>query len=73
MSLIPPEKVGNLQQTLHEKAKANPTYRFYALYDKLYRKDVLHHAWECCRANGGKPGVDGTTCARTEGKKPTMR
>ena len=66
MSLSPPEKVRKLQQTLHEKAKANPTYRFYALYDKLYRKDVLQHAWKCCRANGGKPGVDGITFAQIE-------
>ena len=66
MSLAPPEKVGKLQQTLHEKAKANPTYRFYALYDKLYRKDVLRYAWNCCRANGGKPGVDGIDFAQIE-------
>lgn len=66
MSLAPPEKVRKLQQTLHEKAKANPTYRFYALYDKLYRKDVLQYAWKCCRANGGKPGVDGIDFAQIE-------
>ncbi len=66
MSLTPPEKVRNLQQTLHGKAKANPTYRFYALYDKLYRKDVLQYAWKCCRANGGKPGVDGIDFAQIE-------
>jgi len=66
MSLAPPEKVRKLQQTLHEKAKANPTYRFYALYDKLYRKDILQYAWKCCRANGGKPGVDGIDFAQIE-------
>jgi hypothetical protein len=66
LSLTPPEKVRKLQQTLHEKAKANPTYRFYALYDKLYRKDVLEYAWKCCRANGGKPGVDGIDFAQIE-------
>lgn len=66
MRLPPPEKVRKLQQTLHEKAKANPTYRFYALYDKLYREDVLHYAWRCCRHNGGKPGVDGMSFAQIE-------
>jgi group II intron reverse transcriptase/maturase len=44
---------------LHTKAKAAPDYRFYALYDKLYRPDVLRHAYHCCRANKGSPGVDG--------------
>ena len=62
MSLTPPKcKVGELQATLHAKAKSAPTYRFYALYDKVYRMDVLWHAYERCRANDGSPGVDGQT------------
>jgi hypothetical protein len=44
MSLAPPATVGKLQETLHAKAKSAPTYRFYALYDKVYRLDVLAHA-----------------------------
>jgi group II intron reverse transcriptase/maturase len=44
---------------LYAKAKAKPAYRFYALYDKIYRKDVLLWAWSCCRANGGSAGVNG--------------
>ena len=61
MSLLPPDKVGKLQEALHTKAKGSPGYRFYALYDKVYRKDVLAHAYERCRANGGAPGVDKQT------------
>jgi group II intron reverse transcriptase/maturase len=61
MSLKPPKSVGKLQATLHGKAKASPTYRFYLLYDKLYRADVLAHAYECCRRNDGAPGVDKQT------------
>ena len=61
MSLQPPLTVGKLQATLHTKAKEAPTYRFYALYDKVYRPDVLAYAYERCRANDGAAGVDGQT------------
>ena len=66
VSLITPESVGQLQEALHDKAKREPACRFHALYDKLYRKDVLLHAWRCCRANGGAPGVDGVTFPQIE-------
>ena len=59
MSLIPPEKVGKLLAALHAKAKESPDQRFYSLYDKVYRDDILRHAYDRCRANGGAPGVDG--------------
>jgi RNA-directed DNA polymerase len=61
VSLVPPLKVGKLQETLHAKAKGSPKYRFYALYDKVYRADVLWHAYRICQFNGGAPGVDGQT------------
>ena len=61
MSLAPPTKVQKLQETLHAKAKRAPNYRFYVLYDKLYRFDVLLHAYSCCQANEGAAGVDGQT------------
>ena len=61
MSLAPPESVQKLRNSLHAKAKGSPGYRFYALYDKVYRTDVLAHAYRCCRANGGAAGVDGQT------------
>lgn len=66
MSLKPPMTVGKLQAALHGKAKASPDYRFYLLYDKVYRADFLAHAYECCRRNDGAPGVDGQTFADIE-------
>jgi RNA-directed DNA polymerase len=59
MSLKPPEKVQKLQAALHAKAKGSPSYRFYLLYDKLYREDILEHAYRVSAANGGAAGVDG--------------
>lgn len=59
MSLTPPLKVGKLQAALHTKAKNSPDYRFYALYDKVYRRDILAFAYVRCLNNGGVPGVDG--------------
>ena len=58
MSLITPETVEKLQTTLHAKAKESPSYRFYSLYDKIYRKDMLWTAWRRCLINGGAPGVE---------------
>lgn len=57
-NLSTPVKLQELQKALHAKAKGEPSYRFYALYDKLYREDVLAHAYACCRSNAGAAGVD---------------
>jgi len=59
MSLVTPSSVEKLQRALQAKAKAEPEFRFYQLYDKLYREDVLTHAYRLCRSNRGAPGVDG--------------
>lgn len=58
-NLSTPDSVQKLQAALHAKAKQAPGYRFYALYDKVYRADVLAQAYRHCRANDGAPGVDG--------------
>jgi len=66
VSLVTPEKIRTLQRALYVKAKQEPTRRFHFLYDKVWREDILAHAYACCRANGGAPGVDGETFARIE-------
>jgi len=65
-NLSTPTSVRKLRRALHVKAKAEPGYRFYALYDKLYREDILTHAYAQCRSNRGAPGVDGQDFADVE-------
>ena len=75
MSLITPERIRTLQWKLYCKAKAScwkhasgvtPDFRFYQLYDKVWRDDILAHAYRQARANAGAPGVDGVTFAMIE-------
>ena len=66
MSLQAPDNVQKLQTTLHAKAKQEPAFRFYALYDKVYREDVLAYAWRQTKANGGSAGVDGQSFSDIE-------
>src|SRR3989475_12407122 len=61
MSLETPSKIRTLQRKLYRKAKDEPDYRFYLLYDKVYREDILAHAYELAKARRGAPGVDGQT------------
>jgi hypothetical protein len=66
MSLTTSDKIRTLQRKLYLKTKAEPNYRFYLLYDKVYRADILRHAHDLARANEGAPGVDGVNFAVIE-------
>jgi RNA-directed DNA polymerase len=66
VSLETPIQIREFQRKLYAKAKQEPAYRFYLLYDKVHRKDILAHAYALAKANGGAPGVDGESFAGIE-------
>jgi RNA-directed DNA polymerase len=71
MSLTTPDKIRELQIKLYQKAKNEPEFRFYQLYDKVYREDILIHAYQLAKANDGAPGVDGKSFGDIESEGVT--
>jgi group II intron reverse transcriptase/maturase len=67
--LVTPVKIRTFQRKLYAKAKQEPGYRFYALYDKVYRADLLHYAYRLVRSNKGAPGIDGVSFASIEAEE----
>jgi len=66
--LTTPDAIQELQKKLYQKAKQDKKFRFYALYDKVYRKDVLDYAYRLVKTNKGAPGIDGITFEAIEGE-----
>src|SRR5882757_886418 len=72
MSLETPIKIRMLQRKLYQKAKGEPSYRFYLLYDKMYREDLLAHAYALAKSNQGAPGVDGQRFRDIESRSSSL-
>ena len=68
VSLVTPDKIRDFQSKLYQKAKNEPGFRFYQLYDKVYRQDILEHAYRLAKANDGAPGPDGESFADIESR-----
>ncbi len=66
MSLTTPERIRRLQRKLYVKAKVEPTCRFHQLYDKVYRQNILEHAYRLAKSQNGAPGVNGVSFADIE-------